>query len=314
MDSTTHQFTLHTSAQKRLTGFRYIAPAVAAHKSAKRFTLFLDIRSAMSGTMYPSRSLRPGQGSRARGSRRGRGAPSHNQTASRNHRNERDHQNLNTLLHPAYWWQPTTTIVQFNVHHHVRIEENSQVVQTHSRMGYWLGNEFVPTSSTITTTVSTESHIMDHGSSPGAYTPASEPPEPWPSHAGNDDFDNVGAQFADEGTPYLAARDRSGGYTGIQDECSPYPLVMVVANDGRAGGFDPAATSDLNNENEIGFDRAGIPPSDPSKAYLESFSDEAWLRPIPLRIRRASTFPLLGQHEEDVVENLVSLSVSINTL
>lgn len=262
--------------------------------------------------MRPSRSLRPGQGSQARESGRGRGASSHNQTTSRNYRNERDYQNLDTLPPPAHWLQPTPAIVQYNFHHHLPIGGTSQVVQTHSSTGYIVGDVFVPISSTITTTVSTESH-MEYGSPLGAYSPASEPPEPLPSHLDSHYFDNVGSQFAAEGTPSLAASDGSGDYTGIQDDRSPYPPVMDVANDGRAGGFDPARMPDLNKGGEVDSDRTDLLPSDPSRAYLESFPDEAWLRPIPLRIRRASTFPLLGQYgdaTENLADNLETLQVT----
>ncbi|EUC40120.1 hypothetical protein COCMIDRAFT_30890 [Bipolaris oryzae ATCC 44560] len=158
--------------------------------------------------MSPSGSLRPGRRSRAQKSGRGRGAPSHNQTASRNSRNERDHRNPGT--------------------------------------GYMMGGVFIPTLSTITTTVSTESH-MEYGPSMGPYAPASESPELWPFHAGTHDLDDVGAQFADEHTQSLATSDGSGKYTGIQDESSTYPRIMVIPNKSRAGVFDPAGMSDLDN-------------------------------------------------------------------
>lgn len=176
-----------------------------------------------------------------------------------------------------------------------------------------MGGVFVATASTITTTVSTESY-MEYGPSMGPYTLASKPPEPRPSHAVNHDLNNFGAQFFAGGTPSLGAGDGAGDYTGLQDERSPYPPVMDVGNDGRAGVFDPAGMSDLGNRGDTNFDPVDLLPSDPSKAYLESLPDEAWDRPIPLRIRRASPFPSLDQYEEDVMEDLVSGSASAYAL
>ena len=82
--------------------------------------------------------------------------------------------------------------------------------------------------------------------------------------------------------------------------------VMVVANDGRAEDFDIAGFPDLDNPSIASFNQAELLPSDPSKAYLASLPDEAWLRPIPLGVPRALTFPLLGQYNVDVNEDLVS--------
>ena len=153
---------------------------------------------------------------------------------------------------------------------------------------------------------------MEYGSSLEAYTPASEPPEPWPYHLGSHHLDNVGAQFAAEYTPLPAIDDGLGDPTATQDERSSYPPVMVVANDGRAEFFDLAGVTDLNNGGVANFDRVDLLPSDPSRAYLESLPDEAWLRPIPLRVPRAFTFPLLDQQSMDADENLVSRSASVH--
>ncbi|CAN9250250.1 unnamed protein product [Alternaria alternata] len=145
---------------------------------------------------------------------------------------------------------------------------------------------------------------MEYGLSMEPYTPASEPPEPWPYHPGSHHLDNVGAQFAFEYTGLPVTDDGLGDPTAIQEESSSYPPVMVVANDGKAEVFDIAGLPDLDNPSIASFNQAELLPSDPSKAYLASLPDEAWLRPIPLGVPRALTFPLLGQYNVDVNEDL----------
>jgi hypothetical protein len=259
--------------------------------------------------MCPARNSRSRQGSQAQGSgrRRGRrGAPSHNQNASRNSRNEQGHQNLETLPPSGHPLLPAPTIIQYNVHTHLTVEGIDQLLQLQSSTGYVVDDVFVATSSVMTRTGSTESYIMEYGLSMEPYTPASEPPEPWPYHPGSHHLDNVGAQFASEYTGLPVTDDGLGDPTAIQEESSSYPPVMVVANDGKAEVFDIAGLPDLDNPSIASFNQAELLPSDPSKAYLASLPDEAWLRPIPLGVPRALTFPLLGQYNVDVNEDLVS--------
>lgn len=160
-----------------------------------------------------------------------------------------------------------------------------------------MGGVYLETSSIVTRTGSTGSYIMGSGPSMEPGTPASEPSEPWPSHSGSHQFNNLGAQFPAECMQVID--DELGNYTPTQAEHGLYLPGMDTANDGRAGIFR-AGVPDLNNGGEAEFDQPDLLPSDPTKAYLESLSEEDWLRPITRRMARVSTFPLLCQDDEDV--------------
>lgn len=194
-------------------------------------------------------------------------------------------------------------IVQNNVYTHLTVEGMTHHLQTQESTGYVVDGVFIATSRVMTRTGSTGSYTMEYGSSMEAYTPASEPPEPWPYRPGGHHLDNVGAQFAAEGMHPQATANGLGDMAVAQEEYSCYPPVMVVLNDGEPGQLELAGMPDLDNGHGFNYDQAELLSLDPSKAYLESQSDEDWLRPIT-SVPRAFTFPLLGQYNVNIDESL----------
>ena len=155
------------------------------------------------------------------------------------------------------------------------------------------------TSSILTRTESTGWSSMDYSSTMEVHTPASEPPDPWPHSPGGHNYMGTGAQFAPE-SEGLLAQIESNDATTIQNKSLAAACicpVIVVTSDGKVDIIDPGAEQ---NEVDTGEDEAGEDdllssiPLDMSKAHLRWLETEDWVKAIPLRIPRVSTFPTMG--------------------
>ncbi|KAI4944744.1 hypothetical protein J4E91_008431 [Alternaria rosae] len=129
-------------------------------------------------------------------------------------------------------------------------------------------------------------------------TPASEPPDPWPHSPGGHNFMGAGAQFPPE-SERLSAQIESNDAAIIQNKSLAGACicpVIVVTSDGKVDIIDPGAEqNEVDTGEEAGEDDLlSSVPLNKSKAHLDWLKTEDWLKAIPLRIPRVSTFPTMG--------------------
>jgi hypothetical protein len=161
----------------------------------------------------------------------------------------------------------------------------------------------VETSSVWTPSESTGMSSMNHPSALGAITPASEPPEPWPAAPAGHSYIDIGAQFESGSAKSQEGRDSDDLFFvpsgNIRGTC--HHPVIVVTSDGQVDVVQPGVQSNLSpaKVEDDGIDILSSLPLDMSKSHLDWMQNGDWLDPIPLRVPRASTFPLMGIYHVD---------------
>lgn len=248
-----------------------------------------------------------GQASRGRNNAGGRGGPpAHGRLVLRNDQSYLDQPPVHPLpLSPILLHVETVT--QQESETQLTVEGISYLQRQSSTTHIIGGTPFLVESSVLTRTESTGWSSMDYSSPMGVNTPASEPPEPWPSNPGGHNF--VGAQFESQ-SARPSAENESGDSNAVFGKplggSCPRPII-IVTNDGKVDIVEPAGAQDNVGTVEMeadGIDALSSFPWDMSRAHLDWLQDENWLETIPLGVPRASTFPPIGIYH--VVDDLVS--------
>jgi hypothetical protein len=244
-----------------------------------------------------------GRRSRGRNNNRGRGgSPAHGQLALWDDQGYLGRHLVNALS-PSPMLLHVQTVAQQETPPQLTIEGVGYVqwqsCTTHSING---APFLVETSSVLTRTESTGWSSMDYSLPMEVNTPASEPPDPWPSSSGGHSF--VGAQFESESARRLAENESSDPTAIFGENLGSSCLgpVIIVTSDGKDDVIKPAGSQNNVSTVEVEADAIDLLsplPWDMSRAHLDWVKAENWLETIPLGIPRASTFPLMGIYHVD---------------